>query len=249
MCSFFLPIVRCGLFFFLFLSLSDKKVVWSERNFTCTKMLSVFRHAHTLLLLLFLATVFVAGKPKEPSCSFKIVPVYSGSGKDLEGDETFNFNTRFVLPHPHHLVLIQTILSSLSFLHFMFLHCRKVKIYVEFKNWNYVAGKAYVLTEDKTFQAPLSGNKGSANVAVLTKSSSLPQNPSKQPSSFPLFIPCFVVPQKSHQLIARYVSWGGVSNLTKRRTSEVCKTHHSKQQSLTLSLFSHCHPCLNSEPQ
>ena len=222
--------------FFFSSSLSDKKVVWSERNFTCTKMLSVFRHAHTLLLLLFLATVLVAGKPKEPSCSFKIVPVYSGSGDDLEGDETYNFNTRFVFPHPYPLVLIQTISSSLSFLRFMFLHCRKVKITISFKDWNYVAGKAYVLTEDKTFQAPLSGNKGSADVAVLTKSSSLPQNPSKQPSSFPLFIPCFVLSQKSHQLIARYVSRSGVSNLTKRRTSKVCKTHPSKQSSLAPSL-------------
>lgn len=198
----------------------------------------LFRDVILLSLTLFLFTHQCSAQQlsKTSSCSFKIVPVYSGSGDDLEGDETYNFNTRFVLPHPHHLVLIQTILSSLSFLHFMFLHCRKVKIYVEFKNMGYTGGKAYVLTEDKTFQASFSGNKGSANVAVLTKSSSLPQNPSKQPSSFPLFIPCFVVPQKSHQLIARYVSWGDVSNLTKRRTSKVCKTHPSKQSSLAPSL-------------
>ena len=75
----------------------------------------LFREVVLLSLTLFLLTYQCSAQQlsKTSSCSFKIVPVYSGSGDDLEGGETYNFNTRFVFPHPHHLVLIQTISSSL----------------------------------------------------------------------------------------------------------------------------------------
>ena len=178
--SFFIFQVRSFLCLPFFFSLSPQTQVWNERSLIFLHNLhmhSVFRRTQGTLFLLLLVAVLAASGPggyDPPSCEFHVVPVYSDADeKKLSSDKTYEFNARFVFPlheYLHCLSCFTCCIVSLS-------PCRKVKIVVEYEDLSrYSTTKAYIQIGSQQYDATLSGNEGSSDVAVLTQSSSLSQD-------------------------------------------------------------------------